>query len=49
MEKLEIKYSFIGHKMAMGKLLKSLADLMISCWLIMKIAIVVYDHIRPIL
>jgi hypothetical protein len=47
MEKLEIKYSFIGHKMTMAKLLKALADLMISCWLILKIAIVVIDAIRP--
>lgn len=46
MEKLEIKYSFIGQKMTMAKLLKTLADLMISCWLIMKIAVVVSDSIR---
>jgi hypothetical protein len=46
MEKLEIKYSFIGHKMTMAKLLKALADLMISCWLILKIAIVLVDYIR---
>jgi hypothetical protein len=47
MEKLEIKYSYIGYKITMAKLLKALADLMISCWLILKIAIVVIESMRP--
>lgn len=47
MEKLEIKYSFVGCKMSMAKLLKTMADLMISGWLLLKIAVVLFDFLRP--